>query len=267
MLTPYLLYPLKSITMSCSIFMMMSLAMERYIAVTKPLSRVPSSHSGKLILRYLIPVVFASLLLNLPKFFLFRISFMNSSEVILSITELRTNHYYITYYSWTRWQYTLSSISRDVYSVICRLFMLGLIPLLVVSILNLKIYQAVLHSAQGSVLAGLRRNKTMTEEGMPQKIMLSPRSSTCSKSLSKASPTKKNEFVQFMILLSIIIIFILCSIPRIIILMHEVTIIETIRFIFSFIIKFIISFIYLGAAFHPTGLVQGFPCGTWSWGK
>ena len=102
LLTPYVLYPLKAISMTCSIFMMMSLAIERYIAVSKPLSRVPSSHSAKFILRYLIPVIFCSFLLNLPKFFLFRVSFMNSSDVFISITELRTNHYYITYYSWTR---------------------------------------------------------------------------------------------------------------------------------------------------------------------
>ena len=102
LLTPYLLYPLKAISMTCSIFMMMSLALERYIAVAKPLSRVPSSHPGKFILKYLIPVLFASFLLNLPKFFLFHVSFINSSEIILSITQLRTNHYYITYYSWIR---------------------------------------------------------------------------------------------------------------------------------------------------------------------
>ena len=39
LLTPYLLYPMKAISLTCSIFMMMSLAMERYVAVYKPFSR------------------------------------------------------------------------------------------------------------------------------------------------------------------------------------------------------------------------------------
>ena len=67
------------------------------------LYRVPSAHSIKFILRYLVPVVFGSLLLNLPKFCLFKFSFLNSTTVKLSITELRTNEFYITYYSWMRY--------------------------------------------------------------------------------------------------------------------------------------------------------------------
>ena len=107
--------------MTCSIFMMMALALERYIAVSRPFSRVPSSHSAKFILIYLIPVVFASFLLNLPKFFLFHVGFINSSDIVLSITELRTNHYYITHYSWvryvTRFTLPLSELRTDHYDI------------------------------------------------------------------------------------------------------------------------------------------------------
>ena len=67
--------------------------------------------------------------------------------------------------------------------------------------------------------------------GYPKDIKLNTRLSTIDGNLSVAHPNKKSENVQFTILLSIIIIFILCSIPRLIILMHEVTIIDTIRFV------------------------------------
>ena len=123
LLTPHFLYPLKAISMTFSIFLMMSLALERYIAVSKPLSRVPASNSGNLILVYIVPTIFGAFLLNLPKFFLFNVSVLNSTMLDFSITELRTNYFYITHYSWIR--YICWSIG-NIYQCICRKMQFGL---------------------------------------------------------------------------------------------------------------------------------------------
>ena len=98
------------------------------------------------------------------------------------------------------------------------MFLIGLIPMLWVASLNLKIYKAVIYSSQTMVLGGLRRHVTR-----------STITRTVSGTVDQDIKIKKNEHTQFMILLSIVIIFIICSIPRTIILMHEVTIIDIIR--------------------------------------
>ncbi|XP_023344057.1 FMRFamide receptor [Eurytemora carolleeae] len=126
---PYVLHPLNSIALTASIYMTMAIAIERYIAVYHPLdyNRVmmdATTHSRRLA-GYLIPVCLVAILFNIPKFLESRIVFIGEN-IHLDITELRTSELYVTYYhNWAR------------------LMVLGVVPVLVISFLNFKIYTAV----------------------------------------------------------------------------------------------------------------------------
>lgn len=68
----YGLYPLHNVMLCLSIYMTVSLAMERYRAVTKPIDYhtvIVSGRQWQRVFHYVIPVVAFSLIFNLPKFF------------------------------------------------------------------------------------------------------------------------------------------------------------------------------------------------------
>ena len=52
---------------------------------------------------------------------------------------------------------------------------------------------------------------------------------SCDSFLDQNESVKKNERVQFITLFSVIILFIICNIPRIILLLHQVIIIDQIK--------------------------------------
>ena len=68
----YALYGLHNIVMTCSIYMTVFLAMERYLAVSRPIEYHNSVNSGKRwvrIARYVLPVIIISIICNVPKFY------------------------------------------------------------------------------------------------------------------------------------------------------------------------------------------------------
>ena len=111
---PYFLYPLKNILMTCESYLLMSIALERLMAVARPLwyrqARLRLSgwwHAAVFIL----PTVVLSVSLNIPKFFELELVFTNvtdtANEVIqvrdFEPTPLRLDPDYILYYiHWTR---------------------------------------------------------------------------------------------------------------------------------------------------------------------
>ena len=129
-LFPFFLYPLNSIALTGSIFMTVALATERYIAVYFPLHyhkvlTDTTSHRGRF-LTYLLPITLIALIVNIPKFLESKVSHIEDGESFVDVTDLRTNHIYITYYhNWFR------------------LLFLGIIPFFAISFLNTKIYIAV----------------------------------------------------------------------------------------------------------------------------
>jgi len=72
LLFPHLLYPLISIVFTASIYMTVAIAIERYIAVHYPIDYSQAINSPEAckrrLLKYVIPVIFISTLLNIPKF-------------------------------------------------------------------------------------------------------------------------------------------------------------------------------------------------------
>lgn len=72
-LFPYLLYPGQNLAMTGAIFMIVAIAFERYVAVHNPLDyKQAMNDSGairKRLVNYLLPVVIASIIFNIPKLF------------------------------------------------------------------------------------------------------------------------------------------------------------------------------------------------------
>ena len=134
-LSPQLIYPLKEMSLSCSIFMMATLATERAIAIYKPFSRSwknltsilivhnrlnPGNNNNRsILLKYSLLVLLTSAALNSPKFLettsswgprtVFNISCngetmkMVETRVQLSVTWLRLNITYFHVSSMIRW--------------------------------------------------------------------------------------------------------------------------------------------------------------------
>eukprot|EP00094_Tigriopus_californicus_P004760 TCALIF_04580-PA protein Name:"Similar to FR FMRFamide receptor (Drosophila melanogaster)" AED:0.19 eAED:0.19 QI:25/0/0.5/0.5/1/1/2/0/244 len=70
---PYFLYPCLSIAMTCSVFMTVAVALERYIAVHYPIDYSQAINSPEAcrrrLFKYVIPVVIMAVFVNAPKFF------------------------------------------------------------------------------------------------------------------------------------------------------------------------------------------------------
>ena len=78
-LFPYVLYPLQNITMVASIYTTVVVAVERYYAVTRPISAFVDDGHGKWkkVLVFVTPVLVFSILFNIPTFFEFRVETIN----------------------------------------------------------------------------------------------------------------------------------------------------------------------------------------------
>lgn len=118
-LFPYFLYPLHMIAMTGSILMTVAIALERYVAVHYPINYSQAMNDSRALrsrmAKYLLPVVFLSLAMNVTKFFEITLEFVPSPTVngtaaagsaelhpVLNITELRMNPTYSIYFNWFR---------------------------------------------------------------------------------------------------------------------------------------------------------------------
>lgn len=81
-LFPYFLYPLQNITMVASIYTTVVVAVERYYAVTSPISAfVDDGHAKwKKVLAFIAPVLVFSVIFNIPTFFEFRVETINMPQ-------------------------------------------------------------------------------------------------------------------------------------------------------------------------------------------
>ena len=78
-LFPYFLYPLQNITMVSSIYTTVVVAVERYYAVTRPISAFVDDGGGKWkkVLAFISPVIVFSVIFNIPTFFEFCVETIN----------------------------------------------------------------------------------------------------------------------------------------------------------------------------------------------
>ena len=85
-LYPILIYPLKNISMTASIFMTVAIAHERYDAIRQPVQyrqmMIDLDVRRKHFMKYILTIVLISLIFNVPKFFEIRIQWIHITESI-----------------------------------------------------------------------------------------------------------------------------------------------------------------------------------------
>ena len=161
LLFPYLLYPLNSISMTGSIYMTIAIAMERYIAVQRPIFRVPNqfrsvtndySHWKKQLIKYVAPISVFSLFFNFPKFFESQVVYKNK-VLHFDVTNLRMSRWYVMWYhNWARF------------------LMLGVVPFFTIAFFNFKIYCIL--NKQKSVPPHTRKKQEETHSGVLLMIVI-----------------------------------------------------------------------------------------------
>merc|ERR1712013_906478 len=100
-LFPYFLHPFHNILLTCTIFITISISIERYLVIFH--NNYYKKRSGFCtIICHVIPVIFLSIIINIPVFFASKV--MVSGEATwLAVTDLRLSYPYIVYYQhWTR---------------------------------------------------------------------------------------------------------------------------------------------------------------------
>ena len=127
-LFPVFIYPFTEIAFCSSIYMTVAIAVERYLGVCRPFQRLSGSNSAK---KFITLVGILAISLNIPKFFESETIYKRSKEdnttlTSIGVTSLRTNPDYIIYY----WMLT-------------RLFITGIIPFILLALLNGKIYLGI----------------------------------------------------------------------------------------------------------------------------
>jgi len=123
-LFPYFLYPLHNILLTCSIFMTISISIERYLAIFHPLVYRNRSYSWNLSC-HILPVLLLSVIINAPKFFESEVIHIDGGSYI-GLTAMRMDRDYAVYYqNWTRF------------------LALGLVPMLLLIFLNVRVFMAI----------------------------------------------------------------------------------------------------------------------------
>ena len=102
LLFPYLMNPMKNITINCDSFLIMSIALERLLAVWKPIRyRTGIVRRSKRVhaLVFILPPILVSTTINIPKFFETELYVdSTTSQWDFRVTDLREDSNYIYYY-------------------------------------------------------------------------------------------------------------------------------------------------------------------------
>ena len=201
-LFPKFLYPFQRIMFCSSIFMTVSISLERYIAVTDPIRlhlevRNDKDAQVKRFLKYLVPVFVFSIIANIPKFFEATANYDEATKILqIGVTSLRRNPDYIFYYSG-----------------ITRLTVTLIVPFVVVIYLNAKTYKQIY----------IRRNQqkaasAKTEDGEMDMMETNDRENgkplilRAHIALQKEKHTSEEKL--FFIFSSISLLFLVCHLPR-----------------------------------------------------
>jgi len=191
----YFLYQLQSMAIVSSIFTTVVLALERCLAVAKPIeyhNAIQGANPWRRVMNYIVPVIIISVVFNTPKYFeieTYEVKSTNSGngnesstgndeDVIVSVkaTDLRMNDDYIFYYN-----------------NLAKLIVTGVVPFAALCVFNSKIYCAL-----------RRRRKLMGPNA------------------TAAHQQQLNEDNrQALVLFGIVLIFFVSNVPRILLNLHE----------------------------------------------
>lgn len=239
---PYFIYPASNIFLCLSTFVVVSIAYERFVAVCRPFAyRVAINTQSPIArsFRLLLPAVILAILINIPKYFetqtVVTTQTMNGTNgampvnvtiVHYTVTELRRNPTYIHYY--INWFNFLST---------------GLIPVGLLIFLNGSIYAKIVETTRLREKCRVHlTNKqqvpevvtvTSSAEREREHVVLSQQDSSAAgngnrKSRKSRMPHPPNnvsskDFKMAMIMVAIVMVFLLCHLPRILLNIFEMT--------------------------------------------
>jgi len=201
---PYIHYPFYRISLCASIFLIISVAIERYLAVCRPHHYREIQTDSSRCLRYILPSLLAAFVVNLSRFFE-----TETARICLDFTkcgscyqtstwayyvrptQLRLKKEYIIYYhTWTWVVFT------------------GLIPLIILIFLNLRIL-----SSLRSLRCRLETGKTSTNG--------STTITTSDKLRERRATQQSRDCNLAIILVSTVVMFFLCHLPRVVTSIYE----------------------------------------------
>jgi len=201
-LFPKFLYPFRTIMFCSSIFMTVSISLERYIAVTDPISlhlevRNDKEAQVKRFLRYLVPVLVLSIIVNIPKFFEATANYNDSTKSLqIDVTSLRRNPDYIFYYI---------GITRIIVTLI--------VPFTMVIYLNAKTYKIIyIRRNHQKGLSAKTEHLNNEENGNPLILR---------RHIASQKEKHSSEEKLFVIFSSISLLFLVCHLPRFILYLDE----------------------------------------------
>ena len=179
-LIPYFWNPFKNIVLTFQTFLIMSISVERYLAVQKPIqftiNQVKTS-KGIHFLTFILPALALAFIFNIPKFFeteLVQIDQFNKDENITEeiydyeITSLRMNPEYIFYYIHT-----------------ARLLVMGILPFLSLLVINILIFMKI-------------------KEGLKIRV--------ASLTVQKKQSKRRRHSITLM---TIVLVYLICNLPRV----------------------------------------------------
>ena len=202
LLFPKFLHPFHKIMFCSSIFMTVSISLERHIAVADPISlhlevRNDKKAKVKRFLKYLFPVLILSTIVNITKFFeATTIHDETTQSVAIYPTDLRVNPDYMFYYSG-----------------ITRLTVTLIVPFAAVIYLNAKTYKLIYVRRKRQNAASAKTERSNDEENGNPLIL---RTHIVSQKEKHSSEEK-----LFIIFSSISLLFLVCHSPRFILDLNE----------------------------------------------
>ena len=204
-LFPKILYPFKVIVFCSSIYMVVAISVERYIAVTRPIRlhlrlRNNRKEQIKRFMKYVLPVFIFSVIISLPKFFETK-TVSNDETELLSLETTTLRHYpnYIIYYLGT-----------------FRLIITVIIPFAVILYLNVVTYTTIRKRRQDRIVVNQQNMNAIRTSDRENDNPIVPRMHSTSMEKEKAS----EETLSF-IFLTISLLFLICHLPRSIFYFHE----------------------------------------------
>eukprot|EP00090_Calanus_glacialis_P018966 TRINITY_DN29289_c0_g1_i1.p1 TRINITY_DN29289_c0_g1~~TRINITY_DN29289_c0_g1_i1.p1 ORF type:complete len:381 (-),score=37.07 TRINITY_DN29289_c0_g1_i1:225-1367(-) len=196
---PYIIYPITNIGLCGTIFMTMAISIERFLGICYPLHLPPHNRKSWF---YILPVLVLSIVVNVPKFFEAEIDWLNNGK--WNDTSIANNMSEDSYHShqieeWVP-AYRATDLRKDssyikFYITYFRLFSTAIIPLIALVTINSRI------------LCELKKLKSKMF-GSQRKLW--------------------KELNMFLVLLCIVVTFICCNTPRVIVDIWEFSHVESI---------------------------------------
>jgi len=186
---PHFIYPFANIGLCGTILMTVAISIERFLGICYPLHLPPHNRKSWY---YILPVTLFAVLVNIPKFLESEVTWYFEGNAIENLKVQVSN---VTVQDIPQWipMYVVTSLRRNTqymkyYIVYFRMFITAVIPLLLMAFLNIRI------------IIDIRMSKTKR---------------------FGSSSNWRSELNLFLILLCIVITFVCCHTPRIIIDMWE----------------------------------------------